>query len=52
MIKVVEGTKEEFEKECNELENKGMFELADTYRVYEFCGRMYYSIIMKEEEKK
>jgi len=52
MIKIVEGTKEEFVKECNELEKQRIFPVPDTHRVFEFGGKVIYSVVVAEEENK
>jgi len=50
MIKIVEGEKEEFVKECNELEKQKIYPVADTHRVFEFGGKIIYSVVVTEGE--
>ena len=50
MIQIVEGSKEEFVKECNELEKQNIFPIPETHRVFEFGGKIIYSVILAEGE--
>ena len=52
MIKIVEGTKEEFEDEVNKLEKLGFLPVPKTHCCFEYCGKIYYSVVtIKGEEK-
>ena len=54
-FKVVRDEEVAFTKKINKLFAEGWFMEADTYRVFEYCGRLFFSILMfrdfKEEKK-
>ncbi len=52
MIDIIEGQKEEFVKQMNELEKKNIYGVPETFRVFEFCGKMFYTVMVAEGEKK
>lgn len=50
-FKIIREEQEEFEKVLNELFGKGWFMEGDTYRIFEYTGRLFYSIMMSLEIK-
>jgi len=45
-IKIIEGQKEGFQKECQQLLEDEYLFLFESYRVYEYLGMVYYSVMM------
>lgn len=51
-VKIVEGFREDFEKQINELQKKGWDVILDTHRLVEMLGKPYYSCVFVKEIKK
>ena len=51
-FKIIREEQDKFEEILNDLFEKGWYMEADTYRIFEYCGRLFYSIMLSLEIKK
>lgn len=51
-IRIIEGSKEDFEKQVNEIQKEGWECILDTHRLVEMLGKPYYSCVFVKEIKK
>ena len=49
-IKIIEGIKEIYGKEANKSLGEGWLPVIETYRVIEYCGKIYYTCIYVKGE--
>jgi len=51
-FKIIEGFREEFENQFNEMVKEGWLIEPETYRHMELACKLYYSIMFSKEEEK
>lgn len=51
-FKIIREEQDKFEEVLNDLFEKGWLMETDTYRTFEYCGRIFYSIMLSLEIEK